>query len=143
VHPFLTRPVPLEIGDHEKRDGRLDQSHFTGVKLTAVPVIRTVRSPKIYEHNDGLNTVLTLQREQRYEAWVLNPGIDGLFARSRIAEVMSSTFGSHPRPVISTLESASFPKRISAIPRNLSINIGTSEAVSAMAGVIMEEIMQK
>jgi hypothetical protein len=29
-------------------------------------------------HNDRLNTVLTLQCEQRHEAWVLNPGIDGL-----------------------------------------------------------------
>ena len=45
LHPFLARPVPLAIGGHEKRDGCLDQKHFTGVKLTAVPVIRAVRSP--------------------------------------------------------------------------------------------------
>ena len=43
--PILTRPVPLAIDGHEKRDGRLDRRHFTGVKLTAVPVIRAVRSP--------------------------------------------------------------------------------------------------
>ena len=45
LHPLLARPVPSAIGGHEKRDGCLDQKHFTGVKLTAVPVIRAVRSP--------------------------------------------------------------------------------------------------
>ena len=35
----------MAIGGYEKRDGRLDSKHFTGVKPTAVPVIRAVRSP--------------------------------------------------------------------------------------------------
>ena len=45
LHLFLAHPVPLGIGGHEKRNGCLDQKHFTGIKLTAIPVIQAVRSP--------------------------------------------------------------------------------------------------
>ena len=47
LHPSLAHPVLLAIGGHEKGDRCLDQKHFTGVKLTAVPVIWVVRSPDL------------------------------------------------------------------------------------------------
>jgi len=46
LHPFLARPVPLAIDGQESRPVFHDQKLFTGVKLTAVPVIRAVRSPR-------------------------------------------------------------------------------------------------
>jgi len=46
LQPFLAHPIPLAIGSHKKQNGHLDQKHFMGVKLTAVPIIRVVRSPK-------------------------------------------------------------------------------------------------
>jgi len=46
LQPFLAHPVPLAIGSHKKWNGRLDQKHFMGVKLTAVPIIQVVHSPK-------------------------------------------------------------------------------------------------
>ena len=45
LHPFLAHPVPLAIGNHKKWDGCHDQNNFTGIKLTAIPVIWVVRSP--------------------------------------------------------------------------------------------------
>ena len=64
LHPFFARPVPLAIGGHEKRDGRLDQRHFTGVKPTAVPVIRAVRSPTYNRYQFQTESVTAT-----YEGW--------------------------------------------------------------------------
>ena len=58
LHPSLAHPVPLAIGGHEKQDGCLDQKHFTGVKLTAVPVIQAVCSPT-HSPSDHGNWVLS------------------------------------------------------------------------------------
>jgi hypothetical protein len=43
--PFWTRTVPLRFQNEKKTDGCQDPMAFTAVKLTAVPVIRAVRSP--------------------------------------------------------------------------------------------------
>ena len=43
---FLAHPVPSAIGGLEKQDGCLDQKHFTGIKLTAIPVIQVAHSPR-------------------------------------------------------------------------------------------------
>ena len=89
LHLFLACPILLAIGGHEKQDGCLDQMHFTGVKLTAVPVIRAVCSPigkhiavlvdcdqkDIYQVENGNRQLVTIIETVSTDGKALHPSI--------------------------------------------------------------------